>query len=333
VWPSQLEQLIAEGKREGVFTQASFAVGTLEEMWTGGETETWFDLASVTKVVGTTSSIISLVGDGKLAFDMPWREVLPETPQDFDGVTVRDVMRHRAGYRAHRRLDLIYPNPGAAWAGLLAEKPFIEPHKETHYSCLGFLLLGMVVARSSGMAYSNFTMKVLNEFIGEGEFQFGLPKDQRVHAAPTECLADGTCIQGTVHDENAAFLAPEAGNAGLFSRASAMGKFGQLVLRTVLGLEDHPRMRAAVLQEAIFGPSEGRSLGYDRKAAMDASVGDLWGSRSFGHLGFTGTSFWVEPDRRIFAVLLTNRVHTTRDNPKIHDFRRRFHTEVFKNIP
>lgn len=335
MWPSQLEQLLADGKRDGVFTQASFAVGTRGEMWTGGETDTWFDLASVTKVAATTTCILRLISEEKLSFDALWCDLLPEIPEDYAEVRLRDVMSHRAGYRPHRRLDLIYPTPEAAWAGLLAEKPFVQPCTETHYSCLGFLLLGHMVSRVAGMPFSQYCHETLDAIVGPGRLRLGLPEAMHALAAPTECLADGTCIQGVVHDENAAFLAPEAGNAGLFAQAPALGEFAQKLLRLALDEGEVPGIRREVLLEAISGgrPPLVRGLGFDLRAVENASVGNLWSRKSFGHLGFTGTSLWFEPVRGFFAVLLTNRVHPTRENDKIHDFRRKFHTEIYENIP
>lgn len=327
-----LDALLAQGIAEGVFPRGAYAVGTADSIVLGGEVGTWFDLASVTKVVATTTCALRLVSEGTWSFETPWRELLPEVPDAFGEVVLRDVLCHRAGYLPHRRLDLAYATPAEAWQGLLAEPLAYEPRSESQYSCLGFLLLGLVIERAEGRPFSEVALDVL----GEG-FAFGHPE-----AAPCEG------VRGVVHDENARFLAPNTGNAGLFGTARSVGEFAQNVLRAVRLGEDAYGVRAEVWREATtrqapLSPSAGRgvegegpgassrALGWDTKSE-GSSAGEAFGERSFGHTGFTGTSIWIDPDAQAFSVLLTNRVEPTRENERIKEYRPIFNSGAHKFV-
>ncbi|HMS55818.1 MAG TPA: serine hydrolase domain-containing protein [Fimbriimonadaceae bacterium] len=313
----RLDELLTQAVTDGVFPQASYAVGNTEVMSLGGEVDTPFDLASLTKVIATTPCVLRLVAEGIWSLDSPWRELVPEVPMEFESVCLRDVLCHRAGYLPHRRLDLEHATPADAWAALVREKPASPPNSEVQYSCLGFLLLGLAVERAVERPFSDFALEVLSPLL----FCYSTCKG----AAPTEGL------EGIVHDENARFLRPNTGNAGLFGNAANVGLFAQSVLRSLVRGESAFGVPPNLWRIATTRKAGSRALGWDTKSE-GSSAGSDFGDHSFGHTGFTGTSIWIDPDAAVFSVLLTNRVHPTRNNEAIKEVRPLFKSPAHRQV-
>jgi CubicO group peptidase (beta-lactamase class C family) len=338
---SLLQAFCERGVRQGVFPGAAFAAGTADSEVSGfagrhtydpaspavGPDTIW-DLASVSKAVATTSIAMILVSEGALALDAPVAQYVPAFGKS--EITVRNLLRHDSGLIPHRRYDELGPDPADAWRHVLSEERVYPTGTEAQYSCVGFLALFQVLTSAMGCggppedpergeAFAAFFDRRIATPLGMTEACFNPSCPGR--CAPTE-VVNGRAIQGVVHDENARFLGGVSGNAGLFGPLRDVVRFARALLRNGDGVIPDR------LLEEWTRRQEGKStrgLGWDTKSEEGSSAGSRFGPRSYGHLGFTGTSLWIDPDAGLYAVLLTNRVHPTRDNLRHHVFRPRFH--------
>jgi serine-type D-Ala-D-Ala carboxypeptidase len=218
---------------------------------------------------------------------------------------------------------------------VMAEPLVREPGKQIEYSDLGFILLGEIMERLTGEALDAFARRDIFAPLAMNSATFNPPRNLRAQIAPTE--NDTTyrkrLIRGEVHDENAWAMGGVAGHGGLFSTAADIAAFAQMLLNG--GMYAHHRLlaRATIGQftaRQIIGDSA-RALGWDVPTEPSSS-GHYFSRQSFGHLGFTGTSLWIDPSRRLFVILLTNRVHPTRVNEKIRQVRPALHDAVVEAL-
>ena len=300
-----------------------------------GDEHALFDLASISKSF-MACTIARLVRRGRLAFDTPLQELLPEASGSATGLaSVLSLLSHRAGLDAHRTL----------FAPLLAELPFDRAVAIAEmlrgrrpectgaappggfppvYSDLGFALLGIAVERLERSPLDEIIAREvcapLGVEVGSARLLRSATTEFVARCVPTETVPfRGGELRGVVHDENAWALSGHAasGHAGLFGTAVGVARFGSALLdawhgRTQTWL-DQPSL-APLLAERPGGTLR---AGFDGKSADQSSAGTLAGAHSFGHLGFTGTSLWCDPDADRVLVLLTNRVCPTRNNPRI----------------
>ncbi len=354
----ELDGLLAEGVRDGVFPGAVAAVGRLAERGSvrvlaragrlaPGELEvalaTPYDLASLTKPFVAVSAL-RLAQKRQVDLSAPVSRHLPELEGTQGGESsLTALLSHRAGlsawaglYREHSAL------PGSAEMKrfmLHAAATRVDPSAasgaiDSVYSDLGYIVAGEALTRAAGMALDQLVRREVTGPLGIDQHVFYAARlreaereDLRARAAPTEaCGYRGRIVRGEVHDENAYAFGGIAGHAGLFGNANAVLSFGLAVLDA---LEGRSRwLDLALLHWALAPRGGGYVVGWDTKSPEDSSAGQLFSERSFGHLGFTGTSLWCDPTRRLCAVLLSNRVHPTRDNVAIRVFRPRFHDLV-----
>ena len=295
--------------------------------------ETIFDLASLTKVIATTSMAILLVERGKVDLEMLAAEVLKEFEGDANKkqITVRMLLTHTSGLPAHAKLyerSSGYDNIIRAAGALELEA---EPGKKTNYSDIGFILLGELLARVAGESFDKFCGREIFEPLGMAMTRFDPPKEWKVMIPPT--VDDTTfrhrLIQGEVNDENASAMGGVAGHAGLFASALDVVKFAQCMLQG-----GAPIFRPETVKEfTARGASATGSyaLGWDTPSAPSQS-GKCFSPRSFGHLGYTGTSLWIDPERELAVVLLTNRTWPDTANQKIKKIRPAFHDAVVEAL-
>jgi beta-glucosidase-like glycosyl hydrolase/CubicO group peptidase (beta-lactamase class C family) len=304
---------------------------------------TIYDVASLTKPIVTTTAIMGLVQRGDLDLNSPVVRFLPEwakaAKSDPDPawrakVTVRMLLLHDSGLPAHRDFYKDAKGRDAVWAQALAEPLVHEPGKQIEYSDIGFILLGEISERLTGDRLDETARDIFSPLQMNNSW-FNPPMSLRSQIAPTE--NDGSyrkrLLQGEVDDENAWAMGGVAGHAGLFSTARDIATFAQMLLNG--GIYGHYRLlrRAPIEQftaRQAVGDS-GRALGWDVPVPPSSS-GEYFSSKSFGHLGFTGTSLWIDPDRNLFVVLLTNRVNPTRANEKIRQVRPALHNAVFQAL-
>jgi CubicO group peptidase (beta-lactamase class C family) len=271
-----------------------------------------YDVASLTKVVGTTAAIMALFDDGKIKLDAPVTRYLPQFTGGLnDMVTVGDLLTHRSGLPAARDLWRVSSTPEQARAMVLSTRVRDIPGRKYLYSDLGADMLGFVAEAVSQQPLDVF---LHNRVYGPLRMHntFFRPADSlRYRVAPTELISPrGYPIHGQVHDENAHALGGVAGHAGLFSTASDLAVFAQMMLNG--GAYDGVRIFADTTVALFTRRTEGhRALGWDT-ADGDYGSGRYLTPRAYGHTGFTGTSMWIDPDRQMFVILLTNRVHAAK---------------------
>jgi CubicO group peptidase (beta-lactamase class C family) len=318
----------------GIFPAASVDVGDEDgPMWQEGfsaSVDTPFDLASLTKPIATGSIVMRLVGDGRIGLDdfvadsfHEWRGA------DRESVTVRDLLEHSSGLSAR----LVEPPP-------LGRREFeheicrmrleYQPGTQSIYSDLGFILLGFLCA-DKGAAPLDTEFRSVAERTG-ARLMFTPPPPVRAQAAPTTPLAEdlrrGTTLRGVVHDNYAAALGGVAGHAGLFGSAAAVGAFARMVLRARRGGGHEPYPFTPELIQMFTKrsqvPGSSRALAWDTMLPT-SSCGTHMSASAFGHVGYTGTSLWIDPERNRYFVLLSNHARGEASRDDLRDVRRAFH--------
>ena len=307
-------------------TLATVAAGHLD--W-GGATvpneRTLWDLASLTKVVGTTTAMMQLVSAGRVDVDAPVQRYLPQwTGQHAERVTIRHLLLHTAGLRAHRPLYTEAADAMAARALVYATPLDTVPGARTLYSDLGIILLGDVIEKVTGEPLDVYLRREVFAPLGMHDTMFNPPPELIDRVAPTEIDPwRGRHVRGEVHDENAFRLGGVAPHAGLFSTAHDLARFARMYLNG--GVLDSARIldpaTIALFTRAADRAFSTRALGWDTPDGRN-SAGRLMSDRAFGHTGFTGTSIWIDPAADVFVLLLTNRVNPTRANMRIAAVRR-----------
>jgi CubicO group peptidase (beta-lactamase class C family) len=296
--------------------------------------ETMWDLASLTKVLATTTALAQLVERGMVQLDAPVQRYLPEwTGPDKDAVTVRHLLTHSSGAPAFRNYDQQTHDPDTL-AALIFTTPLERPAGERMvYSDIGAFVAGKIVERVSGRSLDAYVAKHIAEPLGLRETMFRPPASFRPRIAPTEFDSlRGGLVRGFVHDERAYYLGGVAAHAGLFSSARDLQRFATMMLHggTLDGQQILKRETIAQFTASAAPAFSNRALGWQKpeRAGMQFSSGAAWAGRymtdrAYGHTGFTGTSIAIEPDLDLYIILLSNRVNPTRDNPRITEVRRR----------
>jgi beta-N-acetylhexosaminidase len=303
------------------------------------KTDTIYDVASLTKPVVTATLAAMMTEEGQLSLDAPVARYLPEWaagPQpDWRGkATVRNLLTHTAGLPAHQEYFKALSRR-VILARAAAEPLAYEPGTQAVYSDLGFMLLGEIIERLVGKPLDELARERVFAPLGSRDTLFRPSKSLRSRIAPTEndTAFRKMLVRGEVHDENAWAMGGVAGHAGLFSTAGDLATFCQLMLNG--GQYAHARIlkRSTVAEftAATAIAANTQTLGWAAPTA-NSSSGRYFSAKSFGHLGYTGTSLWIDPDKQLFVVLLTNRVNPTRANNKIKDVRPALHDAVVEGL-
>ncbi|MDQ3950258.1 MAG: serine hydrolase [Gemmatimonadota bacterium] len=275
---------------------------------------TIYDLASLTKVVATTTAIMILYDEGKLRLDDPvWRYVPAFAGGAKNNVTIRHLLTHRSGLPAGRDIWRIADSPWEAREAAIASAlmPGCPPGACYEYSDLGPDILGFVAEAITGERLDKFLERRVWDPLGMTDTYFKPPASLQSRIAPTAITSiRGYPLRGEVHDDNAAVLGGVAGHAGLFSTASDLSIFAQMLLNG--GTYGGVRIVSDTAVELFTTRATGsRALGWDT-CRGDYGCGRYLSENAFGHTGFTGTSMWIDPDRDMFVILLTNRVYDAR---------------------
>jgi serine-type D-Ala-D-Ala carboxypeptidase len=305
--------------------------------------ETIFDLASLTKPLATTLAVMKLIQRSDLALNENLGAILPLFKNtDKEKIRIEHLLYHNSGFPDYRpyykRMQNLDPGKRRdALRELLVKEPLIHPPgRQVVYSDLGFMVLCWVVETVSGIRLDHFVMKNIYRPLNLKHLFF-LPVDvkppQAKFAATERCPWRGILLEGVVHDDNAYSVGGIEGHAGLFGTAgdvynllselsagyrgnAAANVFDREVTRCFLSRNKHT----------------GRALGFDTPSSAAPSCGRFFSKKTIGHLGFTGTSFWMDLDRNITVILFTNRVHPSRDNNRIKAFRPILHDAVMENF-
>jgi CubicO group peptidase (beta-lactamase class C family) len=310
--------------------------------------DTVFDLASLTKPLATTLAVMRLIQQGKLDLEQNLGSVLPQFKKtDKDHINIRGLLGHNSGlpdYRPYYKTlcELAPEVRKDSLRDLLVKESLLFPAGErVLYSDLGFMLLEWIVENLSGRRLDHFVSEAVYRPIGvspdaeQGLFfvDRALKPCKERFAATELCPWRNILIEGMVHDENAYVVGGVAGHAGLFGTADDVHRLLSELLASFHGYS-FVDLFPKILLHTFFerhGDID-RPLGFDCPSWPDASCGKYFSETSVGHLGFTGTSFWMDLDRSIIVILLTNRVHPSRNNTKIKAFRPKLHDVVMETL-
>ncbi len=279
--------------------------------------DTIFDAASLTKVIATTSSLMKLFEQGKLRIADPVTAYLPEFQGGKSDITIRDLMTHFSGLRPDLDLEPAWSGYDTGIHRALTDKPSGPPGVRFVYSDINFELLGEIVHRLSGKMLDQFAREQIFEPLGMTESRFNPPASLRPRIAPTE-LDPGTGLpfRGLVHDETARYMGGVAGHAGLFTTATDLSKFAEMMIG--LGERNGVRIVSPLTVRKFTSPNTPpdqpilRGLGWDIDSPYSSNRGELFPIGSYGHTGFTGTSVWLDPATKSYFIVLTNSVHPHR---------------------
>lgn len=328
-------------------------------------TSTPFDLASLTKVIATTTMAAILYESGVLDLDAPVAGTIPEFLADSGGtpdprrnnVTVRMLLAHSSGLPAYEKLFKKYHSRGELLHAAFTASLTADPGTRAEYSDIGFIILGTALERIARESLDNLCRREIFGPLGMSRSGFNPPAELRPRIPPTaderSCGADtpvrdtqtshqkpsesparstfrNRIIQGEVQDENAFVLGGVAGHAGLFSAAQDIARFAHAVLSGGAPIL-RPDTLALFTRRQSSPPNTSRALGWDTPSHPSQS-GKYFGTQSFGHLGYTGTSLWIDPERELSVTLLTNRTWPDCSNQAIKHLRPRFHDALIEAL-
>jgi CubicO group peptidase (beta-lactamase class C family) len=267
-----------------------------------------------------------LVQEGRLDLDAPVQRYVPAfTGANKERVTIRHLLAHASGLPDWRPLYTETTTRARAFALTDTTPLRAEPGAAAVYSDLGAIILTQAVEAITGQRLDALLEARVFAPLGMRDTRFLPPPEWRDRVAPTERAQDGTVIRGTVHDENAWRMGGVSGHAGLFGTAPDLARFASWLLdrwhgrtRSDGGRLDLPsELVRAWTRRQDLPPGSSRALGWDTPSGPNSSAGTKLGALAFGHTGFTGTSIWIDPENDLFIILLTNRVHPTRENTRI----------------
>jgi CubicO group peptidase (beta-lactamase class C family) len=301
-------------------------------------TGTLYDLSSLTKVLATTPLAMRLFEQEKISLEIPVNSYLPEfRGVEKDSVTLRHLLTHSSGLPAWEPLWEYTENRTEAISHICKMPLMYQPGDSTVYSDLGIILLGEIIGIVTGQPLNRLVSDSLADPLNLKTLTLLPEETLNSQIAPAEIRGELNrgVIQGQVHDDNAYFLGGIAGHAGLFSNAEDIAIFSEMLLNK--GIYRHYRLfQPSTVDQWTnrqdLPPGSERGLGWDTPSDHGSSAGDYFSEGSYGHLGFTGTSLWIDPVREVAIVLLTNRTYPTRYNEGIYQVRRKFHNSVMQEI-
>lgn len=307
--------------------------------------DTVFDLASLTKPLATTLAVLRLIKEDIVGLDDRLGLLLEEeVDEDKRDINLFHLLNHCSGLPAYkpfykgifrgspeeRKKDMV--------RDILDDPLQYKPGRHAVYSDLGFILLDRIVEIKAGKSLDLYLAEEILRPLGMEENLFFIPPGtvKRIKkenfAATEDCPWRRRVIRGEVHDENTYFSGGVSGQAGLFGDAEAVLNLAEFILEMWKARKTHPNIRNTDLQNFLerqdIVKDSTRALGFDTPSARGSSAGKYLSRKSAGHLGFTGTSFWIDPERELVIVLLSNRIHPTRDNNRIREFRPFFHDRI-----
>jgi CubicO group peptidase (beta-lactamase class C family) len=321
---------IAERVFPGTVIEAGGTHGPLVRFMAGRQTydddspavdgDTIYDLASLTKVIGTAALMAGELAAGRMRLNDRVRHWIPSwTGEERQSVTLRDLLEHASGLPGHRAYYKSLQGRAAFELAICEEPLEYAPRTASIYSDPGYMLLGFALENAVGDSLEKqFARWVRQELAEDTEVCFRPPHHLRPRIAPTEDTEHGEELRGDVHDENARALGGVAAHAGLFGTAAAVGACARWWLQS-------PSLALFATKTAVPGSS--RALGWDTMLPT-SSCGTKLSASAIGHTGFTGTSLWIDPANDLYVAILTNRVHPSRDGEGIQDVRRALHDAI-----
>jgi CubicO group peptidase (beta-lactamase class C family) len=323
-------------KDDKILFEKAFGYYTYDTPSAKVQTNTIFDLASLTKVVATTTAAMICYDRKLFSLDDRVMKFIPEFGiNGKENITLKNLLLHNSGLPAWKKFygrDLNYDE---VINEIYSSELEYKTGKKTVYSDLGVITLGKVIEKVTGKSLDLFCreeifipLKMINTF-------YNPPDSVKKYCMPTE--NDNywrmKTLQGEVHDETSAMLNGVAGHAGLFSTAEDISKLMAMLMQG--GMYDGNQIIKNTTIELFtrkYSDQSTRAIGWDTKSETGSSAGDFFSLISYGHTGFTGTSIWADPDRNLFVIFLTNRVYPTRENLKILNVRPALHNAVIKSV-
>ena len=329
-------------KALGSFTSEAGAPSSSRSLREGGQDAlhptTLFDLASLTKAVATTTIAMLLYERGLLDLEAPVSAIVPEFTTDAardprrQEVTLRMLLAHSSGLPAHEKFFLKARTRAELLEAAFTTPLAVDPATRTEYSDIGFIILGTALERLADESLDRFSQREIFAPLAMTHTTFNPPLEIRAKIPPT--ADDQTfrrrIIQGEVEDENASVLGGVAPHAGLFSTAEDLAKFAQAMLNHGSPIL-RPETVALFTRRESTPPGTSRALGWDTPSAPSQS-GKYFSPQSFGHLGYTGTSLWIDPARQLSITLLTNRTWPDSSNQAIKQIRPKFHDAIIEAL-
>lgn len=304
---------------------------------------TLFDLASLTKPLCSVLCALHLIDRGKLH----WHSTLGQSyPPDKRHITLQHLVQHASGFPAyHPYFQSFPPQQQEEFKKQLLDSIAREPlvfatDTASVYSDLGFIVLGQVLEKVSGSPLHHLFRSRIASPLGVEETLLFLPLDGELPVNSSAIAATEVCpwrkmtMQGAVHDEHCWLMGGVAGHAGLFGTVEAVLSLCECLLDVWKGRTSHPAFAAPLLVHALSNrhPHSSWCMGFDTPSPTGSSSGQFFSPQSIGHLGFSGTSFWIDPQRDVVVVLLSNRIHPSRDNVKIRKYRPYFHDRIMEQV-
>jgi len=271
---------------------------------------TIFDLASLTKVIATTTAVMQLVEQGKVRLNDPVAKYLPEfAANEKEDITVRQLFTHFSGLAPDLDLKSLWEGKATAYRMAFDQVPQDPPGSKFTYSDINFIVLGALVEQVSGEALDEYCERHIFAPLKMTHTRFVPPVAWRPMIAPTQYDENERMLRGIVHDPTARRMGGVAGQAGLFSTASDLAKFAQALLSGGGGILSPLSVQKMTQPEQPPSASVLRGFGWDIDSPFSSPRGDLLPVGSYGHTGFTGTSMWIDPTTQTYIILLTNAVH------------------------
>ncbi|MGH8631748.1 MAG: serine hydrolase domain-containing protein [Burkholderiales bacterium] len=297
--------------------------------------ETVFDLASVSKVVATTTMAMILYERGQLDLEAPVGGIIPEFASGDArrrAVTLRMLLAHSSGLPAYQRLFEKAPTREALLREAFTMPLEADPGSRAEYSDIGFIVLGEALERIAGESLDAFCRREIFGPLGMTQTTFRPPGEWKPQIPPTVDDREfrHRIVQGEVHDENAGVLGGVAGHAGVFAPAADVATFAHVMLSGGAPIL-RPETIAWFTRRESSPAGTSRALGWDTPSPPSQS-GQYFSARSFGHLGYTGTSLWIDSERRLSVTLLTSRTWPDRSSQKIKQVRPQFHDAVVEAL-
>ena len=322
---AQIDEVVAAGLHDGEMAGAVVCIGRqgkiaylkaygdrqIEPAKIDMTVDTVFDMASITKPVATATSVMLLIERGTLKLSDRVAEHIPEFAQNGkETVTIEDLLLHQSGLTPDNALDDYLAGPAKAIENVNTLSLREQPKTKFMYSDVGFIVLAELIKKKTGQDVHQFSQENLFRPLGMTETGYLPAQELRERSAATE-QRDGHWMVGEVHDPRAYHLGGIAGHAGLFSTAQDLAVFAQMLLnRGEYGGKRIVAPETLDVMTASHEVSSGiRGLGWDKQTGYSSNKGEGFSDRAFGHGGFTGTTFWVDPELDLFVIFLSNRLH------------------------
>lgn len=333
-----LDSMLAKGLEQGCFPGAVAACGCRGQVgaisWAGkisqdgpmADRHTRYDMASLTKVLGPTMIALRAIEDGELTLYDTLGYHFGDVPEEKREITIKQLMSHSAGFEPAFWLSDEASSPEDALKVLMKHPLAYKPGEDVRYSCMGYITLGKLLEKLYGRPLDQLAEEKVFRPLGMAQTGY-CPQGGNIAATEIDSET-GKAWQGVVHDENARFLRGISANAGIFSCIDDMIRFASMLAKGGDGYLTRAMLEKAVCCHAENGDIR-RGLGFHLAGTPYNYMGDLFPACSFGHTGFTGTSLAVDPTTGFYLILLSNRVHPTRDNLRLMRFRRTLHNALY----